>query len=316
MSGEDGLVPKSLAIIPFPSQKLKGIVKALEIRDLNRRGGAIDSSIAVLFNEANDVIFYKNIDFFEALFDAAASNIIELVETKASRQHIQEALKGFYTRITKTIVDSLDVKKGPRESKRSLLLLFNLVPKDLDRIIEALILGDPVLVTGDKAVVELIIDTLTLFCIDHTPQIVYWTEEYVEGDIIGGPPYLKDLYNKAAIIDLHKGKVFYGNSNNYCKKCLKRARQLDSGQAEQLMNAYFTHFQAAVTDFVDIVTQNNPHQTSLDNFIEKIDEDELDFVENYAASKHPLLFDKIKETSMICRKKMSKIYSGFEKYKW
>ena len=54
LAGEGGLVPESLAILPFPSKNLKGLIKALEIIDRTKRGGAIDSSLTVLFDEADE----------------------------------------------------------------------------------------------------------------------------------------------------------------------------------------------------------------------------------------------------------------------
>ena len=51
LAGEGGAVPESLAIIPFPSKKIKALIKALELKDSTMRGGAIDSSLALLFDD-------------------------------------------------------------------------------------------------------------------------------------------------------------------------------------------------------------------------------------------------------------------------
>jgi len=99
LSGERGEVPKSLAVIPFPSVNLKGIVKSIEIKDPTRRGGAIDASITLLFNEANDIIFYKYIQNFEEIFNDAAEKIVKLEEGKADKKLIRETLTKYYIKI-------------------------------------------------------------------------------------------------------------------------------------------------------------------------------------------------------------------------
>ncbi len=314
LSGEEGIVPKSLAIIPFPSKNLKGLIKSLEIRDKTRRGGVIDSSITVIFDEVNDLIFYRNIHDVEHLFNAAATRIIQLVEGNADKLKIEIALKEFYDQITSSFLTSIQKKEKSRGSERSLILLFNLAKKDLDKIVHEIILGNPVIVTGDKPLVELVLNTLAIFS-GGTPEIVYWTEEHTSGDIIGGPPYLVEVFKSYTILDLKNGKVINGKSNKFSKKLLKRARQLDSDHAEQLIKKNITKFFAATNLCLKIVT-NKVAEEEIDRFISDLDIDEIDLIETYTKFKHPDLADQISETATHCRKKMSKIMSGFEKQKW
>ena len=46
LSGEQGLVPESLVVLPFPTLKLKGLIKYIKWDDPNRRGGIGQSAIA------------------------------------------------------------------------------------------------------------------------------------------------------------------------------------------------------------------------------------------------------------------------------
>ena len=96
LSGERGLVPESLAIFPFPSINLKGIIKSLEISDDSARGGAVDGSITLLFEEANDAIFYKYFKHFEKIFNEVAREIVALEEKGANKQQIEERVVQFY----------------------------------------------------------------------------------------------------------------------------------------------------------------------------------------------------------------------------
>ena len=108
LSGERGIVPKSLAIVPFPSAKLKGLIRTFEIRDINRRGGVIDTSIAILFDEAHDSIFYKYMNNFEGIFEKTVCKIINLEESKADKEQIEVELKRFYNNVLVTLEELFD----------------------------------------------------------------------------------------------------------------------------------------------------------------------------------------------------------------
>ena len=318
LSSEEGLIPKSLAIIPFPSQKLKGLIKSLEIKDLSKRGGAIDSSLTVIFKETDsDIIFYKNIDVFENLFDITASSIIDLVESSAHKDQLQNVLNGFYARIMETFINYfMEKPETKKQVKRSTLLLFNLVNKNLDKAVNALILNKPVFVTGDKALVEIIIDTLSIFSLNTNPKKIYWTKDYVQGDLIGGPSNLFDVYKTEVCLDLTKGKVSGGNSNKFCKDLLKKVSKLDSGEGERIIQKELQKFSSLSNDFITIIKNKQKAPENIAKFVEDLDLNELEFIDVYVRLKHPELSKEIKKLTAECKKKISKIISGFEKQKW
>lgn len=86
LSTDQGVMPKSLVIIPFPNYNLKGIIKYIERQDEGYRGGVALSSITVLFNEADDSIFYKYMDYLETLFSESAQEFIKLEKEKAESE--------------------------------------------------------------------------------------------------------------------------------------------------------------------------------------------------------------------------------------
>ena len=88
LSTDQGVIPKSLVIIPFPSLNLKGIIKYIERQDDTRRGGSAISSITVLFNEADDLIFYKYMVYLESTFSESSQKIIELESKNAKSDEI------------------------------------------------------------------------------------------------------------------------------------------------------------------------------------------------------------------------------------
>ncbi len=99
LAGEGGLVPESLAVIPFPSINSKGLVKYIEIKDLASRGLTIDSSITLLFNEADDTIFYKYIKNFESVFNELQKKIRKLEEKKTDKKKIAQEIVKFKKKV-------------------------------------------------------------------------------------------------------------------------------------------------------------------------------------------------------------------------
>lgn len=85
LSGESGLIPKSLVILPFPSLNLKGLIKYVKWNDESRRGGIGQGAITLLFKESDDVIYYKYLNYFDTPFEEVAENITHLQKPKAPR---------------------------------------------------------------------------------------------------------------------------------------------------------------------------------------------------------------------------------------
>ena len=109
LTGDQGSVPDSLLIIPFPSLKLKGLIRYIERKDESKRGGFARSAITFLFKETDDVIFYKYMAYLKAPFDETTRKIIELEnrhveslkvfeEIKILRDSVSELLDDFRTK--------------------------------------------------------------------------------------------------------------------------------------------------------------------------------------------------------------------------
>ena len=93
LSGEKGLVPESLVILPFPSKNLKGLVKYIKWDDPSRRGEIGQSAIVLLFQEIDDVIFYKYLKELSIPFNNLSGTIISLEKSRASREDFINVLE-------------------------------------------------------------------------------------------------------------------------------------------------------------------------------------------------------------------------------
>ena len=92
LSGESGLIPESLVILPFPSLNLKGLIKYVKWEDESRRGGIGQGAITLLFKESDDVIFYKYLNYFNTPFEEVAEKIKHLHKSKAPRENFIDIL--------------------------------------------------------------------------------------------------------------------------------------------------------------------------------------------------------------------------------
>ncbi|MFW9971743.1 MAG: Rab family GTPase [Candidatus Odinarchaeota archaeon] len=93
LTGEQGLVPESLVILPFTSMNLKGLIKYIKWNDESRRGGIGQSAIVLLFQENDDVIFYKYINELSIPFNNIIPAIIKLEQLRASREEYINAIE-------------------------------------------------------------------------------------------------------------------------------------------------------------------------------------------------------------------------------
>ena len=110
LTAEDGKIPSTLTILPFPSLKLKGIIKYLEWRDETRRGGVGLATISILINESDDLIFYKYIKELESEFEETANKLILMEETKRNEEIYHLELINLCHRI-ETILDQFKVQE-------------------------------------------------------------------------------------------------------------------------------------------------------------------------------------------------------------
>ena len=99
LAGEETYTPKDATIVPFPSQKSKGMVYYLSWEDSERRGGIGRSSITILFKEFDDLIFYKYRDDLKPLFIESSEKIKDIEVNGGDQQLISSAIQEFYQNV-------------------------------------------------------------------------------------------------------------------------------------------------------------------------------------------------------------------------
>jgi len=144
LTGDQGITPESLLIIPFPSLRLKGLIRYIEREDDTRRGGYARSAITFLFKEADDIIFYKYMVYLKAPFSEAARKIKELENQQADSERIFEVIKLLGDSVSKILEDYKSKEISPHSSEE--------FPEHKDKKIDRANIKFKLVVVGDPGV--------------------------------------------------------------------------------------------------------------------------------------------------------------------
>jgi len=103
LTGEGNFIPKSLVIVPFPSFQLKALVKFIKWDDDSRRGGFARSSITLLFNQEDDVIFYKYLSELEKICQKCAKHLIKYEGKRVGKAKFIEEIRIIYENVVRAL---------------------------------------------------------------------------------------------------------------------------------------------------------------------------------------------------------------------
>jgi len=166
LSGDDLVIPRSFAMIPFPTLKLKGLIKYIEWKDASSPNNRGKAAIAIIFEEADDLIFYKYNDIFETSINSFSKKITELKEKNANIQEISNETNKLLNDI-KIKMDDLWNKEA---SIQDVVEFPDNIPKEYDLseyVFKIVVAGEPqvgktsvVLKFTDKAFTRTYIPTL------------------------------------------------------------------------------------------------------------------------------------------------------------
>jgi Ras-related protein Rab-1A len=191
LTGDQGSVPDSLLIIPFPSLKLKGLIRYIERTDNSKRGGFARSAITFLFKEADDVIFYKYMSFLKAPFDETARRIIELENYKVKKEIIFEEINNLKNSVGQ-LLDDFRAKEISFPSSKEFPEIIVKDDKIVDYRFKLVVVGDPgvgktstILRFTDNAFLRTYVPTLGVSITEKIFQINEKAVETILWDIAG-----------------------------------------------------------------------------------------------------------------------------------
>lgn len=142
LATDRGILPEELVIVPFPALGLKSIIKYMERKDSSRRGGKVQSALALLFEEFDDLIFYKYSHELESIFNEIAANIVKIEEKRGGNDLVLKELEDLKERLNQ-IFEQLRMQESTLPKKEA----FPGVEKDLSKtsefVFKIVVIGDP-----------------------------------------------------------------------------------------------------------------------------------------------------------------------------
>jgi len=112
-------------------------------------------------------------------------------------------------------------------------IISRIVPEGLDKVLYGLIVGLPIVVVGNRNLVEPMIHSLRLLSPTRVLNVKPWSFEYERGyDIIGTNDFDELLPSNAMIIvNINEGIVFGGHSSAYFEDLIKQISNLNAVEA-------------------------------------------------------------------------------------
>lgn len=141
LTGEKGFIPQSIVILPFPSLQLKGLIKYIQWEDPNKRGGIGQANITLLFQEMDDVIFYKYVKELSTPFGDIAQNLSFLEKSGAPKEQFISELHN----LKNAILELLEVyRQKELEASKVEALTEQITDRSMiDYQFKIIVVGDP-----------------------------------------------------------------------------------------------------------------------------------------------------------------------------
>jgi small GTP-binding protein len=115
LSGDEHSIPKELEIVTFPPIEMKGMIKFVQLMDRSKRGGYVNASITLLFNDKDASIFYKYRAEFDQPFEEFSRKVIDLELGNASARDYLETFTRFNSRVSDIIKDLFEKEVGLKD---------------------------------------------------------------------------------------------------------------------------------------------------------------------------------------------------------
>ncbi|MGB5912751.1 MAG: Rab family GTPase [Promethearchaeia archaeon] len=142
LSGDQAFIPEILLIYPFKHLKIKILIKYFERKITSQTHRTAKSALAFLFNEKDDIIFYRYMSYIDKYFNETTQRIIQFEENNLEKEKLSEEIIILRNNLCET-VDYLRSKSNILiEAKEEYDIEEEIEEKDLKKY-KVIILGDP-----------------------------------------------------------------------------------------------------------------------------------------------------------------------------
>ncbi|NHK32016.1 MAG: hypothetical protein FK730_11735 [Asgard group archaeon] len=299
------------SIIPFGKQDMIAFSYFFTIPAPKLRGGQRSCSLIVLMNAKEQLQMYRLAPFLSSqckkvsflirdkyVFGKSLPNIIKQnIDSLLDVQSYKVEIEEFYAARKITITKS--------KTKGSMQFLNKVIKKDLDKAILAILIGKPVVVTGDEVMTEIAIASLELFAPHKELKKVFWTNQIVEADLIGTQKNIAKAYDAAVIVDLFKGKVIGGESSKFCKDLLNSLRGLNEKFIEQKVNDKISEIITSASLLSELAMRKEITKGDISTVAPMFNSEKMGIIVTIAKSMNPISTTKIDYLAPIIAREAS-----------
>ncbi|TFF90602.1 MAG: hypothetical protein EU548_02175 [Promethearchaeota archaeon] len=201
----------------------------------------------------------------------------------------------------------------------SLPFLFKMLKSDdVAKLVNSLVIGKRIAITGDPAMTKLMIDSLEIFSPHRSLEKVYWTDNFTDtlGDIVGVDPRLTDLLIDSTIVNLGKNKVIGINNNKYFEDLVRDIEKLETKKALPIIVKRINYLLNRLKELVNLINYKKTPTKKIDEFSKSIDTDQLEIMETYLKLNYPKSTERIDKTCNKIKRRVGRVVKGFQKRKW
>ncbi len=141
LSGDKTFIPEILLIYPFKHLKIKIIIKYFE-QIISPKNGTAKSALAFLFNEKDDLIFYRYMSYIDKYFNETTQKIIQLEQNTFEKAKLMEEIILLRNNLCETVEYLRSKSNILIEAKEEYDIKEEIEEKELKKF-KVIILGDP-----------------------------------------------------------------------------------------------------------------------------------------------------------------------------
>lgn len=287
------------SIIPFSKQNKIAFSYLFTIPAPKLRGGMRSCSLIVLMNAKEQLQMYRLAPILSTQCKRISKLIMEKyvfgrplpgiikqrIETLMDIQSFKMEVEEFYAARKITISKS--------KTKGSIQFLNKVVKKDLDKAILAILVGKPVVVTGDEVMTEIAIASLEIFSPHKELRKVFWTNQIVDADLIGTKKNLAKAYEDAVVVDLIKGKVSGGEQSKFCKSLLSSLKGLNEERVIDTVNERINEIITSANILADLAMKREVGKSEISEIAPQFNSEKMGIIVVIAKSMNPIFSKKI-----------------------
>ncbi|MGC9777984.1 MAG: hypothetical protein HZR80_01925 [Candidatus Heimdallarchaeota archaeon] len=299
------------SIIPFSKQNMIAFSYLFTIPAPKLRGGQRSCSLIVLMDTKEQLQMYRMAPFLSTqckrvsnlirekyVFGKSLPNLVkQKIDSLLDIQSYKVEIEEFYASRKITITKS--------KTKGSMQFLNKVIKKDLDKAIMAILIGRPVIVTGDEVMTEIAIASLEIFAPHKELKKVFWTNQIVEADLIGTKRNIAKAYDDAVVVDLLKGKVSGGESSKFCKDLLSNLHGIDEKAVVQRVNDKISEIITSASILAELAMRKEVSKGDISTVAPMFNSEKMSIIVTIAKSMNPIFSKKMDHLAPIIAREAS-----------